>query len=90
MYDDTPIAILYGIYSNWPALEAILLDAQYRGVKRFICLGDIVSTGPFPIECLEWVLSNCELALLGYWDEGLENPDNLWCCSAILRKKSLI
>ena len=74
------IAVFSDIHSNLQALEAILEDIKKYNVDRIICLGDILSKGPNPKECLELVMnSNVEL-LLGnhelYFLRGVE-IDNL-------------
>src|SRR5688572_21729924 len=42
------IALFGGIYSNYLALEAALVDAHRRGVDAVYCLGDLGAFGPHP------------------------------------------
>lgn len=42
------VAIFGGVYSNAPALEALIVDAKRRGATRLYCLGDLGGFGPFP------------------------------------------
>jgi predicted phosphodiesterase len=42
------IALFGGIYSNYLALEAALVDAGRRGVDAIYCLGDLGAFGPHP------------------------------------------
>lgn len=42
------IAIFGGIYNNYLALEAALIDAQQRGAQTVYCLGDMGAFGPYP------------------------------------------
>lgn len=42
------VALLGGLYSNYLALEAALLDARRRGVDAIYCLGDLGAFGPHP------------------------------------------
>jgi len=44
----TRVALLGGIYSNYLALEAALLDARRRGAQANYCLGDLGAFGPHP------------------------------------------
>jgi len=44
----TRLALLGGIYSNYLALEAALVDARNRGVDAVYCLGDLGAFGPHP------------------------------------------
>lgn len=36
------IAVISDIHGNIPALESVLQDIKLRGIKRIICLGDLV------------------------------------------------
>jgi diadenosine tetraphosphatase ApaH/serine/threonine PP2A family protein phosphatase len=47
-----PIAVLSDIHSNQEALQVFLDFASKKGIKDFICLGDIVGYGASPNECL--------------------------------------
>jgi predicted phosphodiesterase len=44
----TRVALLGGLYSNYLALEAALVDARRRGVDAIYCLGDLGAFGPHP------------------------------------------
>ena len=46
-----PIAALYDIHGNLPALEAVLDELRRSGVDRIVVGGDVVP-GPMPRECL--------------------------------------
>ena len=45
-----PLAVLYDIHGNLPALEAVLADARQAGAGRFVLGGDYALFGPFPAE----------------------------------------
>jgi predicted phosphodiesterase len=47
-----PVACLYDIHGNLPALEAVLRDVQSSGADHVVVGGDVVP-GPMPRECLE-------------------------------------
>jgi len=49
------IGIISDIHSNLSALETIVITLRRRGVKEYLCLGDIVGYGPEPNECLEFI-----------------------------------
>jgi predicted phosphodiesterase len=49
------IAALYDIHGNLPAVEAVLRDAQAKGIDTLVIGGDIVP-GPMPAETLEFIL----------------------------------
>ncbi len=48
-------AILSDLHGNLQALEVALEDASRKGVRRLVCLGDVVGYGARPVECLERV-----------------------------------
>lgn len=54
-----PTAIISDLHGNIPALETALADARERGVRRFVCCGDIVGYGAQPREALDVVMSLC-------------------------------
>ncbi len=71
------IAIISDIHSNIEALEAVLADIAKRGVKKILCLGDLVGYGPSPNECLDAVMKNSKITLLGNHDYAvIYEPDH--------------
>ena len=68
-----PVAALYDIHGNLPALEAVLEDATRAGADRVVVGGDVVP-GPMPRETLvrlldldipfQFIVGNGELAVL--------------------------
>jgi predicted phosphodiesterase len=50
-----PIALVYDIHGNLPALEAVLAQAQSAGVTDYLFGGDYASMGPWPRETVELV-----------------------------------
>ena len=63
-----PLAIISDIHGNLEALTGVLAEIDARGVKRIICLGDIVGYGPNPLECIDMVMQRCEFSLMGNHD----------------------
>lgn len=63
-------ALISDIHGNLEALEAVLADIQTQRIDQIFCLGDIVGYGPNPRECIDLVMQNCEMSLLGNHDEG--------------------
>ncbi len=47
------VAIVSDLHSNLEALEAVLADMDGLGIKKIICLGDIVGYGPDPGGCVD-------------------------------------
>jgi protein phosphatase len=62
------IAIISDIHGNLTALERVLEEIQERGIRRIICLGDLIGKGPRPAACTDKVLSVCESVVKGNWD----------------------
>lgn len=66
-----PTAVISDIHGNAEALKRVLADIDARGIKRTICLGDIVGYGPEPLECVDLVRARCEWSLMGNHDFGV-------------------
>lgn len=67
------VAALYDVHGNLPALEAVLVEVNARGVDQIVVGGDVLP-GPMPLACLEalaaldrpvrWVSGNGEREVL--------------------------
>jgi diadenosine tetraphosphatase ApaH/serine/threonine PP2A family protein phosphatase len=69
-------ALISDIHANLEALQGVLEDIRQQGVTKIYCLGDIIGYGPNPCECLETVMQQCELSILGNHDQAaLWDPD---------------
>ncbi len=73
-------AILTDIHANREAFEAVLADAQGRGIDSYVFLGDLVGYGPDP----DWVLTQVEdmvargaQAVRGNHDRAVGVPDGV-------------
>ncbi len=62
------LAIISDIHSNIEALSAVLADIAARDIKQIICLGDVIGYGPQPRECLDLIMKNCQVTLMGNHD----------------------
>src|SRR5687767_15905276 len=51
-----PVACLYDIHGNLPALEAVLEEVRQSGADHVVVGGDVLP-GPFPRECLDLLYS---------------------------------
>ncbi len=72
-----PIAVISDIHGNLDALTAVMADIAERGVRRIVCLGDVVGYGPEPKGCLDLVMERCERTLMGNHDfAALFEPKN--------------
>ncbi len=63
-------AIISDIHGNLEAVEAVLAHIKDQQVDEIFCLGDVIGYGPKPCECLDKVIDNCKVALLGNHDQG--------------------
>lgn len=64
-------AIISDIHSNLEALQAVLADIEQRGIRRIVCLGDVIGYGPNPRECLDLVMEKCRICLMGNHDHAV-------------------
>jgi len=65
------VAVFGGVYSNTPALEALLMDARRRDVEAVFCLGDMGGFGPYPDRVFRPLRESGVLAIQGNYDESL-------------------
>ncbi len=63
------IALISDIHGNFVSLEAVLRDIGGKRVDSIICLGDVIATGPRPVECLERVRDLKCPVIMGNTDE---------------------
>jgi protein phosphatase len=69
------IALISDIHGNMPALEAVIDDISSRGIKRIMCLGDLVGKGPYPEKVVDMCREVCETVIQGNWDWVMANGD---------------
>lgn len=65
---DTKIAVLADIHANLHALEAVVRDAEKRGVEVFLNAGDLIGFGPYPNEVVEFLHSKNVISVVGNYD----------------------
>ncbi len=69
-------AIISDIHGNLEALTAVLEDIKKQNVDEVFCLGDVVGYGANPLECLDLVMKECKLCLIGNHEQGvIYDPD---------------
>ncbi|NLX56061.1 MAG: metallophosphoesterase family protein [Planctomycetaceae bacterium] len=69
-------ALISDIHANSEALDKVLDDIRQQGVSEIYCLGDIIGYGPNPCECLDQVIEQCTVTILGNHDQAaLFDPD---------------
>jgi len=62
------LAIISDIHSNIEALQRVLDDIQHRGIQTIHCLGDLIGYGPDPGPCLDTIMDNCDVVIMGNHD----------------------
>jgi diadenosine tetraphosphatase ApaH/serine/threonine PP2A family protein phosphatase len=69
-------ALISDIHGNYEALVAVFEDISGQNVAEVLCLGDIIGYGPNPCECLDRVIKDCRVTILGNHDQAaLFDPD---------------
>ena len=75
-----PLAIIYDVHGNLPALEAVLADARAADAQRFLLGGDYALFGPFQAESIAalraleqatWIRGNVDR-----WAANQDVPDD--------------
>ena len=82
-----PVAALYDIHGNLPALRAVLADPRLAACERVVIGGDVVP-GPMAAESLDllqtlgeratWIHGNCEREVVAAFDRPDSVGDGLW------------
>ncbi len=63
-------AIISDVHANLEALTAVLRHIKSQGISEIYCLGDTIGYGPDPVACLDLVMENCTVTLLGNHDQA--------------------
>jgi diadenosine tetraphosphatase ApaH/serine/threonine PP2A family protein phosphatase len=73
-----PLALIYDVHGNLPALEAVLADARAADAQRFLLGGDYALFGPFQPECVAALRALSQATWIrGNVDRWAGNPDDL-------------
>ena len=70
------IAVFGGIYNNYLALEAAIVDATRRGAERLYCLGDLGAFGPHPDRVFPLLFEHDVQCVQGNYDNSIGNNLN--------------
>lgn len=70
-----PFAVISDIHANATALRCVLKDIDSRGIKRVVCLGDVMGYGPDPAECWRLVKERASVIIMGNHDLALIQGD---------------
>lgn len=63
------IAIISDIHGNLEALKATIKDIEKKQVDQIICLGDTITKGIHPHECIKLIKEKCDIVIQGNTDE---------------------
>jgi len=69
-----PLALVYDVHANLPALEAVLADARAAGAQSFVLGGDYAAFGAWPLEtvaALDALPAARTTWIRGNWDRWL-------------------
>lgn len=69
------VAVISDIHGNLPALEATLADIERRGIRRVLCLGDLVGKGPHSEVAVDRCRAACEAIVFGNWEATIVGPE---------------
>ena len=73
-----PLALIYDVHGNLPALEAVLADARAADAERFLLGGDYALFGPFQPESVAALRALPQATWIrGNVDRWAGNPDDL-------------
>jgi predicted phosphodiesterase len=68
--------ILSDIHANWPALQAVLADAENQ-YEQIVCCGDLVGYNPHPSRALQWTRAHCSSVIRGNHDKVVAGIDDI-------------
>jgi putative phosphoesterase len=69
------IAFISDIHGNFTAFQAVLADINLQVIDQIICLGDVVTLGPQPIEVLNTLREMKCVYIKGNHDAAVINPE---------------
>jgi len=70
------IAVMADVYGNLKALEAVLQDAERRGITVFLNAGNIIGFGAFPNEVIQTLYAKNALSVIGNYDLKVLDKNN--------------
>jgi putative phosphoesterase len=69
--------IISDIHGNLPALEAVL--AHEKKYDACLFLGDVVDYGPFPKECIHFLMEEMDVGVMGNHDNAIAFDEDCKC-----------
>ena len=71
------VALISDLHGQYVALRAVLDEVRDEGVEQVICLGDVATLGPRPIEVIERLRDDGIPCIMGNHDAFLLQPELL-------------
>ena len=68
-------AVMADIHSNLEALTRVLREIGAKKPDKIVSPGDIVGYGADPNECLNLVVENCDLVVMGNHDQAIQDVE---------------
>jgi predicted phosphodiesterase len=68
--------VISDTHANWPALEAVLADAENQ-YDQIVCCGDLVGYNPDPGRVVDWTRKHAMCAVRGNHDKAVAGIDSL-------------
>ena len=81
------IAVISDIHGNLEAIQAVLADIKKRGIRDIYCLGDLVTKGSHPNECIDLIKSHCQVVLRGNTDRFISDDHDISTLNELAKKR---
>jgi predicted phosphodiesterase len=69
------IAFISDIHGNFTALQAVLEDIRAQSIDQIVCLGDVATLGPQPVESLRALRELKCIHIMGNHDKATLDPE---------------
>lgn len=66
-------AVFSDIHANWEALETAVDYTRSHSVDQYAVLGDTIGYGANPNECLDWVVKNAAVQVMGNHEQAIHD-----------------
>lgn len=71
----TRIAVISDAHSNLPATRAVFSHIEKSNIDYIYSLGDMIGKGPSPAKVVDIHKSNCDINVLGNWEDFILNSN---------------
>ncbi|WP_041138351.1 metallophosphoesterase family protein [Beduini massiliensis] len=81
------IAVISDIHGNLEAIQTVLTDIKKRGISDIYCLGDLVTKGSHPNECIDLIKAHCQVVLRGNTDRFISDDHDESTLNDLAKKR---